>query len=265
MIADAGIDVRTAVRKRESLYGELGLADAPDDELLDAMAEHPDPDRAAVRGHRQGHPAGPPDRQGPRDLVSRRCVAVAAAAAALLTGCGEATPDYQSLLVDSPRHDPRRPPPPRTPVPLSAYLEGVGVQGRPVAPEKLTDLAVTVPRPAGLADYTNTNLAPGTRVIADGETYPTAMLHGVHPGRRLRHRRGTQACRRRRRDVGELQEAQRLSRRLQGLPVLDDRGHLRPERAAHAGLQPHRVRHRHDARQRRPGTAGPRRRNTWCS
>jgi len=41
MIKDAGIDVRTAVRKREALYGELGLADASDDELLDAMAEHP--------------------------------------------------------------------------------------------------------------------------------------------------------------------------------------------------------------------------------
>jgi arsenate reductase (glutaredoxin) len=41
MIKDAGIDVRTAVRKRESLYGELKLADASDDELLDAMAENP--------------------------------------------------------------------------------------------------------------------------------------------------------------------------------------------------------------------------------
>lgn len=41
LIADAGIDVRTAVRKRESLYSELGLADASDDKLLDAMAEHP--------------------------------------------------------------------------------------------------------------------------------------------------------------------------------------------------------------------------------
>lgn len=41
MIADAGISVRDAVRKRESLYGELGLADATDDELLDAMVEHP--------------------------------------------------------------------------------------------------------------------------------------------------------------------------------------------------------------------------------
>src|ERR1700727_1686673 len=41
MIRDAGVDVRTAVRKRESLYTELGLADATDDQLLDAMAEHP--------------------------------------------------------------------------------------------------------------------------------------------------------------------------------------------------------------------------------
>jgi arsenate reductase (glutaredoxin) len=41
MIRDAGIDVRSAVRKRESLYAELNLADAGDDQLLDAMAEHP--------------------------------------------------------------------------------------------------------------------------------------------------------------------------------------------------------------------------------
>jgi arsenate reductase (glutaredoxin) len=41
MIKDAGIDVRTAVRKREALYTELGLSVASDDELLDAMAEHP--------------------------------------------------------------------------------------------------------------------------------------------------------------------------------------------------------------------------------
>ncbi len=41
MINDAGIDVRKAVRKREALYDELNLADASDDELLDAMVEHP--------------------------------------------------------------------------------------------------------------------------------------------------------------------------------------------------------------------------------
>ncbi len=41
LIDDAGIDVRTAVRKREPLYAELNLADADDDALLDAMATHP--------------------------------------------------------------------------------------------------------------------------------------------------------------------------------------------------------------------------------
>lgn len=41
LVADAGIDVRTAVRKRESLYTELNLAEASDDELLDAMAANP--------------------------------------------------------------------------------------------------------------------------------------------------------------------------------------------------------------------------------
>ncbi|CAJ1580268.1 arsenate reductase (glutaredoxin) [[Mycobacterium] wendilense] len=41
MIADAGIEVRQAVRKREALYAELNLADADDEALLDAMAEHP--------------------------------------------------------------------------------------------------------------------------------------------------------------------------------------------------------------------------------
>jgi arsenate reductase (glutaredoxin) len=41
MIRAAGIDVRAAVRKREALYAELNLADAGEDALLDAMAEHP--------------------------------------------------------------------------------------------------------------------------------------------------------------------------------------------------------------------------------
>ncbi|WP_319430628.1 arsenate reductase (glutaredoxin) [Mycobacterium sp. RTGN5] len=41
LIADAGIDVRAAVRKRESLYAELNLAEATDSELLDAMAANP--------------------------------------------------------------------------------------------------------------------------------------------------------------------------------------------------------------------------------
>lgn len=41
LISDAGLSVREAVRTREAEYKELGLADASDDELLDAMVEHP--------------------------------------------------------------------------------------------------------------------------------------------------------------------------------------------------------------------------------
>jgi arsenate reductase len=41
LIHAAGIEVRTAVRKREALYTELSLADASDDQLLEAMTEHP--------------------------------------------------------------------------------------------------------------------------------------------------------------------------------------------------------------------------------
>ncbi len=41
MISNAGLTVRDAVRKRESLYTQLNLSEAGDDELLDAMATHP--------------------------------------------------------------------------------------------------------------------------------------------------------------------------------------------------------------------------------
>lgn len=41
MISAAGIGVRDAVRTGEAVYAELNLADASDDELLDAMAAHP--------------------------------------------------------------------------------------------------------------------------------------------------------------------------------------------------------------------------------
>ncbi|MET9328842.1 arsenate reductase (glutaredoxin) [Tsukamurella sp. NPDC003166] len=41
LIDDAGLTVRQAVRTREAEYKELGLADATDDALLDAMLTHP--------------------------------------------------------------------------------------------------------------------------------------------------------------------------------------------------------------------------------
>ncbi len=61
-------------------------------------------------------------------------------------------------------------------VPIAAYLERNGVVGEPIPADKLTDLVVTMPTPPGWKPFVNSNLAAGTRVIAKGTTYPTAML-----------------------------------------------------------------------------------------
>lgn len=41
MISSAGLTVRQAIRAKEALFKELDLADASDDQLLDAMAANP--------------------------------------------------------------------------------------------------------------------------------------------------------------------------------------------------------------------------------
>ncbi|WP_182345614.1 arsenate reductase (glutaredoxin) [Tomitella gaofuii] len=41
LIEKAGLTPRQAIRTKEAVYKELGLADADDDALLDAMAAHP--------------------------------------------------------------------------------------------------------------------------------------------------------------------------------------------------------------------------------
>lgn len=104
----------------------------------------------------------------------KRLLATAGAVAVLLTGCGAKTPDYQSIWTTSsttPAADADG-----QPVPLWQYLEESGVVGEPVAPEKIPHLTVTMPSPPGWHPYNNPNLAPGTRMIAKGDTYPTAML-----------------------------------------------------------------------------------------
>lgn len=88
-------------------------------------------------------------------------------------GCGAQSPDYTSLLTTTTSAKPTAT---ETPVPISQYLESAGVVGQPVAPDKLTDITVTMPRPKGWEQYSNPRFAPGTRVIAKGDTYPTAML-----------------------------------------------------------------------------------------
>ena len=104
----------------------------------------------------------------------KRLLATAGALAVLVTGCGAETPDYKSIWTTSSTTPAA--PADNQPVPLWQYLEDSGVVGEPIAPEKIPHLTVTMPSPPGWHPYNNPNLAPGTRMIAKGNTYPTAMM-----------------------------------------------------------------------------------------
>ena len=60
LIADAGLTVRQAVRVKEAEFTELGLLEASDDELLEAMVAHPRlierPFVVTDKGTRMGRP-----------------------------------------------------------------------------------------------------------------------------------------------------------------------------------------------------------------
>ncbi len=107
-------------------------------------------------------------------MTRHRCAATLALLAIAAAGCGANAPDYTSVLTTTTTKPSATST--TTPVPISQYLETAGVVGQPVPPDKLTDLTVTMPRPKGWEQYSNPNLSPGTRVIAKGDTYPTAML-----------------------------------------------------------------------------------------
>ena len=106
-------------------------------------------------------------------MTRHRIAAILTLLAVTAAGCGEKSPDYTSLLTTTTSAKPTAT---ETPVPIAQYLESAGVVGQPVAPDKLTDLTVTMPKPKGWEQYSNPRFAPGTRVIAKGDTYPTAML-----------------------------------------------------------------------------------------
>ena len=90
-----------------------------------------------------------------------------------VAGCGPSAPDYKSIWTTPTSATAT---PTEAPVTISTYFDDIGVTGAPVAPDKLTDLTVSVPSPPGWAPYVNANLSPGTRTIAKGDTYPTAMI-----------------------------------------------------------------------------------------
>jgi hypothetical protein len=90
----------------------------------------------------------------------------------LPVGCGPKSPDYQSIWT-SPKTTTTST---EAPVPFSQYLESSGVTGEPVAPDKLTDLTVSIPIPSGWAKVEKPNIPPTTETIAKGGNFPTAML-----------------------------------------------------------------------------------------
>ena len=91
-----------------------------------------------------------------------------------VVACGPKAPDYQSILAKSSTTTTTTMT--EKPVPLSQYLESIGVTGLQVAPGTLTDLTVSMPTPPGWSPYTNPNITPETVIIAKGGKYPTARL-----------------------------------------------------------------------------------------
>ena len=91
----------------------------------------------------------------------------------LPVACGPKNPDYQSIWSTTTSTTPA---PSGTPEPFSQYLETNGVSGQPVAPDKLTDLTVSIPTPPGWQKADKPNIPPTTEAIAKGDGFPNAML-----------------------------------------------------------------------------------------
>lgn len=98
----------------------------------------------------------------------------AAALAVLAGGCGLKAPDYRSIWTTSPPHTTTTTT--VAPVPLSQYLESIGVTGEQVAPNTLTDLTVSIPTPPGWEKVEKPDITASTEMIAKHGRYPTAML-----------------------------------------------------------------------------------------
>jgi hypothetical protein len=94
-----------------------------------------------------------------------------------VVACGPKAPDYQSILsTGSSTTTTVTTTTTGKPVPLSKYLESIGVTGKQVAPGALTDLTVSIPTPPGWSPYSNPKIAPETVMISKGGKYPTARL-----------------------------------------------------------------------------------------
>jgi probable lipoprotein LpqN len=103
-----------------------------------------------------------------------RRLAAAVTIVALTAACGPKTPDYQSVWTTSSTATTTTTV--EKPVPLSQYLNSIGVTGHQVAPSALTDLKVSIPTPPGWTPFTDPHIAPETVILAKDKKYPTARL-----------------------------------------------------------------------------------------
>ncbi|OBJ64590.1 hypothetical protein A5627_07275 [Mycobacterium colombiense] len=107
--------------------------------------------------------------------LGRRVAAAAMVAAAFsASGCAPKPPDYQSILSKTPTTTTTKPA--EKPVPLSQYLQSIGVTGEPMAPGSVPDLTVSIPTPPGWSPFTSPNISPQTLIISQGGKFPTARL-----------------------------------------------------------------------------------------
>lgn len=107
--------------------------------------------------------------------LGRRVAAAATVAVAFSSGgCAPKPTDYQSILSTTSTTTTTKPA--EKPVPLSQYLQSIGVTGEPVAPGSLPDLTVSIPTPPGWSPFTSPNISPQTLIISQGGKFPTARL-----------------------------------------------------------------------------------------
>jgi hypothetical protein len=107
--------------------------------------------------------------------VRRLAVAAVVALALSAVACRPEAPDYQSVLSRSSTTSAAATTTEK-PVPLSQYLQSIGVTGQPVAPDSLTDLKVSIPTPPGWSPFTSPNISKETVILSKGGKYPTARL-----------------------------------------------------------------------------------------
>lgn len=107
--------------------------------------------------------------------MRRACAATAIALTLPVAACGPKTPDYQSIWSTTPTTTTTTTKVAK-PVPLSQYLQNIGVTGQQVAPGNLPDLTVSIPTPPGWTAAHNPHIAPETVMISKGGKYPTARL-----------------------------------------------------------------------------------------